>query len=400
MSTAFPRSTMALAADGTRHALCGVLLPATLLGAWVAWAFVARLALYAVTDTARLEVDHAVHYVEAPVAGRVVATHLELGREVLGEAVLVELEVDTQRLQHEEERARLAALSRQIEAVGAEIAAAERALSAAQRTAQVALEEAGAKFRETQAVTQFATQEAARATRLHARGYLADVDLQRTHTEGQKQQAAADSLQLAISRLQREHQTQANDRQTHLLQLKRERTRLEGEQARARATAERLRYEVQRRLIRAPVAGRLGEIATLRQGAYVQEGDKLAAVVPAGDLKIVAEFMPPVALGRIRAGQPARLRLDSFNWAQYGSVDATVSSVASEAHNGRVRVELRVAPEPMAVIPLQHGLTGALEVEVERVTPAALVLRTAGRLLATPHTRLATRTTQDRKGAE
>ena len=365
----------------------------------MAWAFIARLALYEVTDTARLEVDRAVHYVEAPVAGRVMATHLELGREVSGGAVLVELEVETQRLQHEEERARLAALSRQIEAVSAEIAAAERALGAAQRTTQVALEEAGAKLRETQAVAQFATQEAARATRLHARGYLADVDLQRHHTEAQKQQAAADSLQLAISRLQRQHQTQENDRQTHLQQLKRERTRLEGEQATARATTERLGHEVQRRLIRAPVAGRLGDIATLRQGAYVQEGDKLAAVVPDGDLKMVADFLPPAALGRIRAGQPARLRLDSFHWAQYGSVDATVTSVASEAHNGRVRVELRVAPEPLAVIPLQHGLTGALEVEVDRVTPAALVLRTAGRLLASPRTRLATPTSQDTRGA-
>jgi membrane fusion protein (multidrug efflux system) len=390
---------MALAADGTRYSLCGMLLATALLGVWMAWAFVARLALYAVTETARLEVDRAVHYVEAPVAGRVVATHLDLGREVPGGAVLVELEVEPQRLHHAEERARLAALSRQIEAVSAEIAAAERALGAAQRTAQVALEEAGAKLRETQAVAQFATQEAARATRLHARGYLADVDLQRTHTEAHKQQAAADSLQLAISRLQRQHQTQENDRQTHLQQLKRERTRLEGEQATARATTERLGHEVQRRLIRAPVGGRLGEIVTLRQGAYVQEGDKLAAVVPEGDLKIVADFLPPLALGRIRAGQPARLRLDSFHWAQYGSIDATVISVASEAHNGRVRVELRVAPEPLAVIPLQHGLTGALEVEVDRVTPAALVLRTAGRLLASPRTRFTAQAAQDYKGA-
>jgi hypothetical protein len=52
------RSTV-LAADGTRHSLCGVLLAVTLLGAWGAWAFVARLALSAVTDTARLEVDRA-----------------------------------------------------------------------------------------------------------------------------------------------------------------------------------------------------------------------------------------------------------------------------------------------------------------------------------------------------
>ena len=46
---------------------------------------------------------------EAQVAGRVKATHLVLGQEVQGGDVLVELDVDAQRLQLEEERARLAA---------------------------------------------------------------------------------------------------------------------------------------------------------------------------------------------------------------------------------------------------------------------------------------------------
>ena len=67
--------------------------------------------------------------------------------------------------------------------------------------------------------------------------------------------------------------------------------------------------------------------------------------------------LPAVALGR-RAGQPARLRLDSFPWTQYGSLATTVSRVASEVRDGRVRVELTVASEPPARLPLQHGLRG------------------------------------------
>ena len=35
-------------------------------------------------------------------------------------------------------------------------------------------------------------------------------------------------------------------------------------------------------------------------------------------------------------------------------------------------------------VPMQHGLPGTLEVEVDRVTPASLVLRACGRLLAQP----------------
>jgi membrane fusion protein (multidrug efflux system) len=43
---------------------------------------------------------------------------------------------------------------------------------------------------------------------------------------------------------------------------------------------------------------------------------------------------------------------------------------------------LLVHPESAPLIPLQHGLPGKLEVEVERISPAALVLRSVGKLLA------------------
>jgi membrane fusion protein (multidrug efflux system) len=99
---------------------------------------------------------------------------------------------------------------------------------------------------------------------------------------------------------------------------------------------------------------------------------------------MVAEFLPASAMGRIRPGQTARLRLEGFPWAQYGRLAGTVSSVGSEIRGGRVRVELAVRPNPASPIPLQHGLPGAVEVEVERLAPVSLVLRAAGRLVAGP----------------
>ncbi|MFQ5904353.1 MAG: HlyD family secretion protein, partial [Candidatus Binatia bacterium] len=82
MATPFSRSTRSLAADGFRRSTWGLLLAAVLLGAWAVWFCLARVAVYEVTDTARLEADRAAHPVEAPVAGRVVATRLALGQEV------------------------------------------------------------------------------------------------------------------------------------------------------------------------------------------------------------------------------------------------------------------------------------------------------------------------------
>jgi hypothetical protein len=38
-------------------------------------------------------------------------------------------------------------------------------------------------------------------------------------------------------------------------------------------------------------------------------------------------FAPSAAMGRIQAGQRARLRLDGFAWTEYGQVSATVGRI-------------------------------------------------------------------------
>jgi membrane fusion protein (multidrug efflux system) len=104
-------------------------------------------------------------------------------------------------------------------------------------------------------------------------------------------------------------------------------------------------------------------------------------VVPKGDLIIVAEFNPAAVLGRVRQGQRAHLRLDGFPWTQYGSVDATVGRVASEVRDGLVRIELvpALAAVPNAIA--QHGLPGTVEISLEQVSPAVLMLRASGQWL-------------------
>jgi membrane fusion protein (multidrug efflux system) len=62
-----------------------------------------------------------------------------------------------------------------------------------------------------------------------------------------------------------------------------------------------------------------------------------------------------------------------------------VTEVADEIRDGRLRVELALRPDPASRIPLQHGMTGTLEVEVERISPAEVLLRAAGQVLAERH---------------
>jgi membrane fusion protein (multidrug efflux system) len=244
----------------------------------------------------------------------------------------------------------------------------------------VALAEAQARRHEAEVALRPAEEEAALYAHMQTRGLASQLDLLRTRAEVQKRRAAVETLRLAVQRLEREQQTRERDRTARLERLNREVVQLDGEMQTATVTLERLEHDIDRRHIRAPVAGRLGEAADLQLGAVVREGDILAAILPPGALRAVAHFPPPGALGRLQPGQPARLRLHGFPWTQYGSVAATVASVANEVRDGRIRVELRLSPAPSS-IPLQHGLPGTAEVEVTRVSPATLILHAIGKRL-------------------
>src|SRR5439155_16156958 len=125
----------------------------------------------------------------------------------------------------------------------------------------------------------------------------------------------------------------------------------------------------------------LAEAASLKVGGVVQSGDRICTIVPDGALKVVALFRPSVALGRIRNGQSARIRLEGFPWTQYGSVHATVTNVSGELRDGQVRVELALSKSSDSAIPFQHGLPAEVQVEIEQISPAVLVLRSAGQQL-------------------
>lgn len=375
-----------LAADRFHYSLLGMLLVAVLLSAWTIWFFLARLTLYEVSATARLEVSEATHPVEAYVTGRVRATYFILGQEVQSGDVLVELDADAHRLRLEEERARLTALIPKPALLRDEVSIREAALREDQQAGWIMLDQARARYREAEVAAQLGIQETVRMARLLENGYISELDGLRVKAEARKQREAADALRLEISRLERDLQTQMRDRQAYIQQRMLEVTQLEGQIATTRAVIKQLEYEIEQRYIRAPVTGHLGEVAMLQVGATVRQGDKLGTVVPLGTLKVMTHFLPSAALGRIRPGQPAQLRLKGFPWTQYGAVSATVANVASEVRDGQVRVELAVRPDAVPLIPLQHGLPGTVEVEVDRVSPATLVLRTAGLLLSVPET--------------
>ena len=366
-----------------RGPILSIAVAVIVLGAWFVWALRARVSLYEVANTARLEVERAAYPIEAQVSGKVVRNYLVLGQPVNAGQLLVELDDTSERLKLAEQQAQPLARESQVAALRSEIAAGEKALDEARQTAAAALDQARAQLRETEEAARFAHLEEDRLTPLRASGVISELELLRLKSETQKRDAAAASALLAVVKLEQEHRTIGRDREAQLERLKSDIARVESQMFTDRASIKKMEHEIGMRRVEASVSGRIGEVTEQPPGTFIEAGAKLGAIIPEGGLKIVAYFPPESALGRIQPGQPALLRLDGFPWGQYGSLAATVTTVAGEAKDGRVRVELQMLRDQVSAIPLQHGLPGTVEIEVRKASPLMLVLEYVAASLGT-----------------
>ncbi len=383
MAQRFAQTMRALDADNVRRSAGLWALSGVAIACWTAWMLFGRVVVYETSGRARLEVQQAPHHLAALSPSRVAASHLALGRTVEAGEVLVLLESTSEALRLKEEEAKLAVLPRRIASLRKEEEARRSEREEDLEASRAAVAASTHRLREADLATEFARENERRIARLNAMGSATLVEAQRTATEAQKLAAARDGLAADIKRIEREASMRAAQRNAQIEAIENTIVQLQGEIETTEATARRLREDIEKLSIRSPIAGRIGDVVPLHAGAYVAQGQRLATVVPPGDLIAVADFSPTTSLGRVRAGQRARLRLDSYPWSQYGVVEAIVSSVASEIRDGFVHAEFRITSKPATGIVLQHGLPGSVEVAVETLSPAALAVRAAGFLL--PH---------------
>jgi len=384
MPSPFSRTLRSLEADGHRRWAAGLIPAFLLLSIWGAWFLAARVSVYEVSDRAWLAVDREAHPIAAPVPGRIASLRVALGQQVAAGEVLAVLEGEEQRSRLEEERARATGFERQAAALRQQIASGQQELTERGHASRAAVEETRSKLREAEAAARLAEQESARQARLLASGLIPPAEAERARSEAEQRHAAAESLRQTLGRLAYEEKGTRSEQRGDIDELERELALLTSQTSEARAAVRRLERDLELRTIRAPVAGRIGQIAPVRVGSVLAAGEPLAMVVPKGEIKAIAELLPAAAIGRIRPGQRARVVLQSFPAAQYGDLPAVVSRLASEPRDGRIRVELALRPDRRSRLPLQHGLPGTVEVEVERVSPAVLVLRTIGKVFERP----------------
>ncbi len=385
MASPFHRTLRALGADGARPSWIAWAVAGTLGLAWLAWFALGRVTVVEVSQAARLESLAAAHPVAALQGGALLRSHLALGRPVRAGELLLELDDRSAALRLREEAERLKALPSRRHALQAEAQALQQASRRDEQAAAAAVRAAQARTAEVAAQEAFAREVERRLAAELRGGGVAEVDLLRARAETRRHEAQRAALTAEADRLALEAQARAGQVRSRIEAVQGQLAALAAEATTLATSAARLQTDLERLRVRAPVDGVLADVATLHPGAWVGEGQHVATVLPAGQLRVVADFAPATALGRVQAGQAAQVRLDGFPWAQHGSLNARVERVAGEVRDQRLRAELAIEPGPgLQGLALQHGLSGRVEVALEAVSPAVLLLRSMGQRLGAP----------------
>lgn len=377
MATPFSRTLSFLEAD--QRAPLGRIAAVVifLFAGCLAWMTFSTTTIYAVSDEGRLLAAGAASPIQSPVAGVIAETRLVLGARVKAGDELVLLDASSELLRRDEEQARLAGVTTALEALEA-IVSAERSLAdATARAGASRVGSAAARARAASAIAVLAKQRDTAVKVLRDESLVSGLEALAT-TENMQRERGQVTIQRADTVLaSADLERQRREATVRLLTLEKDVSELTARRAGTAAVLATLDWEIARRTLRAPIDGIVADIGQLSKGVIVGPNLVLATIVPPAKMRWVATFAPREAVGRIKPGQRARLRLDAFPWTAYGSLDAAVVSVGSEPRAQRVRVELDLVGQNPNIA-LAHGMTGIADIEVERLSPLRLLLRLAG----------------------
>ncbi|MEM9555817.1 MAG: HlyD family efflux transporter periplasmic adaptor subunit [Acidobacteriota bacterium] len=380
MSNSFARTSRLLSnrrAKGTLSlgSLSLGILSLGILAAWLAWLVLSDVARIEPATSARVEAVTAAHPVEPVAGGLLVAVHARLGQRVEAGDLLVELETEHQDHAIEEARAQLGAWRERLDAARESLRLGQQRAEQERELASLELAEIEAKRQVELTSYEFAAQRVERSERLFTLGLVSEVDL--LHHRGDAEKAEAEARVLAAeARSSTASATRdALERAAELTEIEGDIDQAHGEIAALGARIDLLLHEIDDRHLRAPVAGRIGYLASLGAGSVVEVGERVADVVPDDSLGVVAHF-PPSAVGKLAIGQNATLRVDALPWTRHGTVALRLERLASEPESETVRGELSIVEG--VTLPLAHGMTGRVEVTVERLSPARWLLDAIG----------------------
>ena len=278
--------------------LGGGVLAAAVLGYGLYWAGIGRY--LEETDDAYVRADWIT--ISPKVSGYVAEVLVEDNQSVAAGTPLVRLQERDYQARLQQARARQAEARAAIDAQQAALVT----LDAQLKEQEALIEQAGADIDSARAERQRAQLDFQRYRDLVAQQAASDQRLESVTADFARARSAFNRAEAAASRQRTRLSVLQASREQVLAQLQQQQARAAGADA-SLALAEN---ELEDTLIRAPIAGVVGQ-RRVRQRQYVTPGLPLLALVPVEQSYVVANYKE-TQLRRMRPGQPVEVRVDSF----------------------------------------------------------------------------------------
>lgn len=354
----------------------------------------------------RLEPKGKTIRLDAPVAGKVAAINVKEGKPVRSGQSLLELESEVVRADLEQAQAKLEGqLNRlpQLELIKNQLemtARTQRLQSLAQASGQMAQihqirqqlnfhKTASGSAQELLVKDRSTVQ---RYRSLRQEGIISGVQVdeaERTMIENkQRLQKAQSDIQQAQDELKKQQSTyESTLREGELAVMESERqikelqaqiTDLKAETVQTKNQIKSLQFQLQQRVLYAPIDGTIFQLPVKSAGAVVQPGQMIAEIAPKGTSFVLRAQIASTESGFLRLGMPVKIKFDAYPFQDYGVVQGRVSWVSpdskvKEINGGQVETfELEIAmPEPYIQTPnrriaLTPGQTATAEVIVRQ----------------------------------
>ena len=139
-----------------------------------------------------------------------------------------------------------------------------------------------------------------------------------------------------------------------------------------------IQYQLQQRVIKAPVKGTVFDLPIQKSGKVVQLGDAIAEIAPEGASLVVKAEMATAESGSLTTGMPVKLKFDAYPFQDYGIVPGELTAISPTSkvtnteqgqftsYNLEIKLDGDCLPTTNKCIALRPGDTATAEVIVRQ----------------------------------
>ena len=94
-------------------------------------------------------------------------------------------------------------------------------------------------------------------------------------------------------------------------------------------------------LLKAPIAGQVSLFDYWTTHQYIKQNDQVLTIIPQAKQTIIAKlFLPIQNSGKLKIGQAVNIKLDSYPYQEYGTLNGTVTSISPMPRNETYAIEV------------------------------------------------------------